>query len=86
MPQETYLDNIELDAQNTDSPLGAETLRLPQADGGWAAWLFLTGSFTIEMLIWGKNSLQYAYVGSSPLSGDRVSILVRCTARLLQHT
>jgi hypothetical protein len=27
---------------------------LPAADGGWAAWLFLTGSFMIETLIWGN--------------------------------
>jgi len=34
----------------------AHSVSLAPADGGWEAWLFLLGSFLIEMLIWGKSS------------------------------
>ncbi len=32
-----------------------ETASLPPVDGGRAAWLFLAGSFFIEMLLWGMK-------------------------------
>lgn len=26
---------------------------LPPIDGGWQAWLFISASFVVEMLVWG---------------------------------
>ena len=28
---------------------------LPPVDGGRAAWLFMTGCFIIELVLWGEN-------------------------------
>jgi len=44
----------EGDAEPGEAPTSAS---LPAADGGRAAWLFLLGSYLIETLLWGKQSL-----------------------------
>ncbi|RFU26217.1 hypothetical protein B7463_g10120, partial [Scytalidium lignicola] len=57
--QENQADTYEVEAQLTDEELRhtpheeVEQANLPQADGGRDAWLFLTGCFMIEALVWG---------------------------------
>jgi len=40
--------------QSGEQESGLEQATLPRADGGKDAWMFLTGSFFIEALIWGE--------------------------------
>jgi hypothetical protein len=54
MSQDAPVMQLEMGDETTSLATQPETLSLPPADGGWQAWLFLTGSFTIETLIWGK--------------------------------
>jgi hypothetical protein len=42
---------------NGDKEKGSE---LPRADGGRDAWLFLTGCFVFEALIWGEDFLCFS--------------------------
>ncbi|KIW79986.1 hypothetical protein Z517_06601 [Fonsecaea pedrosoi CBS 271.37] len=60
------------DQQITDRSNAHETASLPSVDGGKAAWLFLSGSFCIEMLLWGFpfsfGVLQDYYSTHPPLS------------------
>lgn len=54
------------------------TQRLPPVDGGRAAWLFLTGCFAIEMVLWGFpfsfGVLQEYYSTHPPISSNPSSI------------
>lgn len=60
MSLEERVPNHELQEYGNDGPPeidSASTLPpLPPADGGKAAWLFLLGSFMIEMVLWGDCS------------------------------
>jgi hypothetical protein len=44
---------FEIEDDLTNHRNEQEIPNLPAVDGGWSAWLFLTGSFMIETLIWG---------------------------------
>lgn len=47
-------------AESLDGP------RVPPADGGKDAWLFLAGCFTIEMLLWGESPASVPFAFLSP--------------------
>ena len=44
---------LGIDADSQDPTLPPSASSLPPTDGGRAAWLFLLGSFMIEMFLWG---------------------------------
>ena len=50
---EHQLSVLRIDADLQDGALPLTASSLPPTDGGWAAWLFLLGSFMIEMFLWG---------------------------------
>ena len=58
-------DPLDCDPAPAPSPL-------PPTDSGWQAWLFLLGSFTIEMFLWGFpfsfGVLQDYYTTHHPIS------------------
>ena len=83
MSLDTPLNQLEMGEETASLSPGPETSSLPPADGGWAAWLFLTGSFTIETLIWGSHSCSKHWNSLFGLTYPRVSILIWGTARLL---
>lgn len=60
MSLEERSSNHELQEYGNDGPPEIDSASaltpLPQADGGKAAWLFLLGSFMIEMVLWGDCS------------------------------
>jgi hypothetical protein len=53
MSEEPRREPFEIDDGHTNFNNTQVISSLPAADGGWAAWLFLTGSFMIETLLWG---------------------------------
>ena len=55
---------------------------LPRVDGGKEAWLFLTGCFLLEALVWGQSSTAAAVY--TLLTMRRLPFLVRCLSGLLQ--
>lgn len=63
--------------------VGHELQSLPRVDGGKDAWLFLTGCFLLEALVWG-SSLFHPSVGDVVLTTTRLSVLVRSFPGLLQ--
>ena len=48
------LQGLGQSSQSMDDTEPITTTSLPPVDGGFAAWLFLAGGFTIEMLLWGE--------------------------------
>jgi hypothetical protein len=54
MSQERPQEQFETEDDQANRRIEQEFASLPAADGGWAAWLFLAGSFVIETLIWGN--------------------------------
>ncbi|KIX98653.1 uncharacterized protein Z520_05954 [Fonsecaea multimorphosa CBS 102226] len=83
MPSRDGTSQIELqeplgNRQITDEVEAHETTTLPPVDGGRAAWLFLSGSFCIEMLLWGFpfsfGVLQDYYSTHPPISRQATGI------------
>ena len=66
------LQALEHDRDTQQDEFPTPPLTLPPADGGWAAWLFLLGSFMIEMFLWGFpfsfGVLQDYYTNHQPIS------------------
>lgn len=64
-----YEENGQIGVNRRRSHAGQQELEqisLPRADGGKAAWLFLTGSFFIEALIWGTVTSVYCLYTYNP--------------------
>jgi hypothetical protein len=62
---------------------------LPEVDGGYAAWLFLFGSFLIETFLWGKLTPLLSKPTdnhSKHMRRCRIPIFVRSTAGLLYQS
>ena len=64
MASPTELDDFRVDLGGLQQLTAAgadiepeDTPSIPPADGGKAAWLFLAGSFCIEMLLWGTRTV-----------------------------
>jgi hypothetical protein len=61
-----------------EDALHTVTSHLPPADGGRAAWVFLSGCFVIEMFLWGFpfsfGVLQDYYANHEPISAHPAGV------------
>lgn len=73
-------------SQHQGPSLSTTVSSLPPADRGSAAWLFLTGCFFIETLLWGESTNPSLTTGRDKIDKPRLSILVRRASRLLYHS
>lgn len=51
------VDNVDLEKANPARPAStssSESAKIPRADGGRDAWLFLAACFVFEALVWGN--------------------------------
>jgi hypothetical protein len=69
MSQEYTRERFEIEDEHANHHHGQESSSLPAVDGGWAAWLFLTGSFMIETLIWGMCLVAFRLIIAYCLAG-----------------
>ena len=78
-PSEYRLDELGNDGNMLEGNLASAVSSLPPADGGRAAWLFLFGSFLIEMFLWGRAT----YIPMKPPSTfhDSIHSPVPCQQR-----
>jgi len=76
-----------IDVSNFEPAQSFESdLRLPQADGGKDAWLFLAACFTLEALIWGfpfTFGIFQDYYSKEPLFKDSPNIALIGTCAMV---